>query len=163
MPALAVAEAQCTRCPLYKDATQVVPGEGARRARLMLIGEQPGDREDLAGKRLSGPDNKPNLWVVNLDPHRPEKPANWSMGPVTASRAVVAVNQEVTFRTSLHLSGQAEYAAPYEVRLDVDEKFVRNLEAPREAKLKDGQVTLTFSHKFSRPGSRAVDKRTDPL
>src|SRR5437660_1230074 len=36
--------------------------------------------EDLASKRLAGEDYKPNLWVVNLDPHRPEKPANWSMG-----------------------------------------------------------------------------------
>jgi DNA polymerase len=52
---LAVAETRCTRCPLYKDATQVVPGEGSARARLMLIGEQPGDKEDLAGKPFVGP------------------------------------------------------------------------------------------------------------
>jgi len=49
------AEAACTRCPLYRFATQVVPGEGRAHARLMLVGEQPGDQEDLAGKPFVGP------------------------------------------------------------------------------------------------------------
>jgi uracil-DNA glycosylase family protein len=49
------AEAKCTRCPLYKFATQVVPGQGRPRARLMLVGEQPGDQEDMAGKPFVGP------------------------------------------------------------------------------------------------------------
>ncbi|MGH6788073.1 MAG: UdgX family uracil-DNA binding protein [Pseudolabrys sp.] len=52
---LHAAEAECTRCPLYKNATQVVSGEGRDHARLMLIGEQPGDKEDLAGKPFVGP------------------------------------------------------------------------------------------------------------
>ena len=47
---LRAAEAECTRCPLYKNATQVVPGEGPGHARFMLVGEQPGDKEDLAGR-----------------------------------------------------------------------------------------------------------------
>ena len=55
LTALAQAEVQCTRCPLYKDATQVVPGEGSARARVMMVGEQPGDKEDLAGKPFVGP------------------------------------------------------------------------------------------------------------
>jgi len=52
---LADAEAACTRCPLYRDATQAVPGEGPSRATFMLVGEQPGDKEDLAGKPFVGP------------------------------------------------------------------------------------------------------------
>jgi uracil-DNA glycosylase len=52
---LAKAEAECTRCPLYQHATQAVPGEGRTSARLMLVGEQPGDKEDLAGKPFVGP------------------------------------------------------------------------------------------------------------
>ncbi len=52
---LALAEQACTRCPLYKDATQAVPGEGPNRATFMLVGEQPGDKEDLAGKPFVGP------------------------------------------------------------------------------------------------------------
>ena len=41
---------RCTRCPLYRNATQTVFGEGPVGARLMLVGEQPGDQEDLAGR-----------------------------------------------------------------------------------------------------------------
>ena len=52
---LAEAEKDCTRCPLYRDATQAVPGEGPNRAAVMLVGEQPGDKEDLAGKPFVGP------------------------------------------------------------------------------------------------------------
>jgi uracil-DNA glycosylase len=52
---LRAAETECTRCPLYKGATQVVPGEGPAHAKFMLVGEQPGDKEDLAGKPFVGP------------------------------------------------------------------------------------------------------------
>jgi len=45
----------CRRCDLWKRATQGVPGEGPRRARLMLVGEQPGDEEDRQGKPFVGP------------------------------------------------------------------------------------------------------------
>ena len=45
----------CRRCGLWRDATQPVPGAGPRRARIMLIGEQPGDKEDLAGLPFVGP------------------------------------------------------------------------------------------------------------
>jgi uracil-DNA glycosylase family 4 len=48
-------EAECRRCDLYRHATQVVPGDGPLRAELMLVGEQPGDREDLAGRPFVGP------------------------------------------------------------------------------------------------------------
>jgi DNA polymerase len=45
----------CRRCDLYRDATQGVVGEGPAHARLMLVGEQPGDQEDLAGHPFVGP------------------------------------------------------------------------------------------------------------
>ena len=45
----------CTRCPLYRDATQTVFGEGPVDAALMFVGEQPGDQEDLAGHPFVGP------------------------------------------------------------------------------------------------------------
>jgi len=45
----------CTRCPLHKDATQTVFGEGPLDAPLLFIGEQPGDQEDLAGRPFIGP------------------------------------------------------------------------------------------------------------
>jgi DNA polymerase len=52
---LAEAEEACTRCPLYRDATQAVHGEGPGHATFMLVGEQPGDKEDLAGRPFVGP------------------------------------------------------------------------------------------------------------
>jgi uracil-DNA glycosylase len=47
--------ADCRACHLYKNATQTVFGEGRQTARIMLVGEQPGDKEDLAGKPFVGP------------------------------------------------------------------------------------------------------------
>jgi uracil-DNA glycosylase len=47
--------AVCHACPLWKDATQTVFGEGPEHAPIMLVGEQPGDKEDLAGKPFVGP------------------------------------------------------------------------------------------------------------
>jgi uracil-DNA glycosylase family protein len=49
------AAADCHGCPLWKDATQTVFGAGPRDATLMLIGEQPGDREDIEGEPFVGP------------------------------------------------------------------------------------------------------------
>ena len=52
------AEAQCTRCPLYQNATQVVPGEGPEHAPIMMVGEQPGNDEDLSGHPFVGPSGR---------------------------------------------------------------------------------------------------------
>jgi uracil-DNA glycosylase len=54
----AKAAASCTRCPLYRNATQTVFGEGPANAALMMVGEQPGDQEDLAGRPFVGPAGK---------------------------------------------------------------------------------------------------------
>jgi uracil-DNA glycosylase len=47
--------ASCRACPLWRDATQTVFGEGPQAAKIMLVGEQPGDKEDLAGHPFVGP------------------------------------------------------------------------------------------------------------
>ncbi|WP_419728053.1 UdgX family uracil-DNA binding protein [Lichenicola sp.] len=52
---LAHQAAGCRRCPLWEPATQVVFGEGPTDARMMMVGEQPGDQEDLAGRPFVGP------------------------------------------------------------------------------------------------------------
>lgn len=79
---LRAAVAKCTACPLYRDATQTVFGEGERDARIMLVGEQPGDAEDLAGRPFVGPAGKlldrclaeagidrRRVWVTNAVKH----------------------------------------------------------------------------------------------
>ena len=55
LDALREAAARCRGCELWEAATQTVFGDGAARARLMLVGEQPGDREDIEGKPFVGP------------------------------------------------------------------------------------------------------------
>src|SRR5919201_1622060 len=52
---LADAAQDCEACPLFKDATQAVFGEGPVRASVVLIGEQPGDAEDRSGHPFVGP------------------------------------------------------------------------------------------------------------
>jgi DNA polymerase len=58
MSALRAAAAECQGCPLYADATQTVFGEGMLTSEVVLVGEQPGDQEDLAGAPFVGPAGK---------------------------------------------------------------------------------------------------------
>ena len=58
LPTVRAAAKDCQACDLYKLGTQTVFGEGARRAELMFVGEQPGDQEDLAGRPFVGPAGK---------------------------------------------------------------------------------------------------------
>jgi DNA polymerase len=55
---LRVAAAGCTACPLWKTGTQTVFGEGIAAARIVFVGEQPGNDEDLSGKPFVGPAGK---------------------------------------------------------------------------------------------------------
>ncbi|MEV5802670.1 UdgX family uracil-DNA binding protein [Streptomyces collinus] len=55
LAALRRAAAGCRGCPLHRDATQTVFGQGTRDARVMLVGEQPGDQEDRQGRPFVGP------------------------------------------------------------------------------------------------------------
>jgi uracil-DNA glycosylase len=79
---LRAAAAHCTACPLYQNATQTVFGEGPSDARIMLVGEQPGNAEDLAGHPFVGPAGKlldrclveggidrSRVWVTNIVKH----------------------------------------------------------------------------------------------
>jgi len=55
LQALKAAAASCTGCDLYMNATQTVFGEGPVGARLLMVGEQPGDKEDVEGRPFVGP------------------------------------------------------------------------------------------------------------
>src|ERR687896_992442 len=58
LSALREAAKSCQRCDLWRPATQTVFGEGIKRSRVMLVGEQPGDKEDRAGRPFVGPAGK---------------------------------------------------------------------------------------------------------
>ncbi|OIJ95696.1 uracil-DNA glycosylase [Streptomyces sp. MUSC 14] len=73
LPGLRKAAAQCRGCPLYQDAAQTVFGEGDTTARVLLIGEQPGDQEDRQGRPFVGPAGKVlrrALADAGIDPER---------------------------------------------------------------------------------------------
>jgi uracil-DNA glycosylase family protein len=85
--AVAKEAASCMLCPLYRNATQTVFGEGAGRARLMLVGEQPGDQEDRAGHPFVGPAgrmldkamveaglDRKKVWLTNAVKHFKNEP-----------------------------------------------------------------------------------------
>src|ERR1041385_4884680 len=55
IPGLTTAASACKACDLWERATQTVFGEGPARSRIMLVGEQPGDQEDKAGRPFVGP------------------------------------------------------------------------------------------------------------
>ncbi len=87
LKAVAEEAAACTLCPLYRNATQTVFGEGAARAKIMLVGEQPGDQEDLAGHPFVGPAGKvleramaeagldrKKVWLTNAVKHFKNEP-----------------------------------------------------------------------------------------
>ena len=87
LEAVAAEAASCTLCPLHRNATQTVFGEGAAGAKLMLVGEQPGDQEDLAGRPFVGPAGKvldramaeagldrKTVWLTNAVKHFKNEP-----------------------------------------------------------------------------------------
>jgi uracil-DNA glycosylase len=55
LKAAAAAAKKCRACDLWRNATQTVFGDGSARARVMFVGEQPGDKEDLEGRPFVGP------------------------------------------------------------------------------------------------------------
>src|ERR1044071_2811507 len=82
LPALRAAAAGCKECNLWKLGTQTVFGEGSENARVMMIGEQPGDKEDIQGRPFVGPAgavldkalaaagiNRKDVYVTNIVKH----------------------------------------------------------------------------------------------
>jgi uracil-DNA glycosylase len=70
LPELRTIAAECKACDLWKTGTQTVFGEGSTRAKIMFVGEQPGDREDIEGKPFVGPAGRildEALQLANID------------------------------------------------------------------------------------------------
>lgn len=87
LASLSEAAQSCRRCPLWRDATQAVCGRGPGRADLMIVGEQPGDQEDLAGEPFVGPAgqvldatlaeaglDRDRAWITNAVKHFKHEP-----------------------------------------------------------------------------------------
>lgn len=109
--------AACTRCDLYRNATQTVFGEGPISARLMLVGEQPGDKEDLAGRPFVGPAG------IMLD--RALEAAGIERNAVFLTNGVKHFKNEPRGRKRLHKRPDPGEIDICRWWLDLERKFVR--------------------------------------
>ncbi|HTU19079.1 MAG TPA: BatA domain-containing protein [Gemmataceae bacterium] len=112
--------------------------------------------ENNQNSELRTQNSELRFWVVNVAAEREADPPNWSLTPLETNRLLAPVGREVVFRTAMDLHGQKTYTPPHRVRLEVDGRFVRNLDVPRTAQLQNGRVPFSFTQAFAAPGSHLV-------
>jgi DNA polymerase len=108
---------RCRDCPIGDCATRAVPGEGPARARLALVGEQPGDQEDLRGRPFVGPAGQ------LLD--RALRDLGWDRPALYLTNAVKHFKFEVRSRRRIHKSPSAQEAAACRPWLEDELRLVR--------------------------------------
>ncbi|HUZ12806.1 MAG TPA: UdgX family uracil-DNA binding protein [Caulobacteraceae bacterium] len=117
LEAVAAAVAQCRRCELWRDATQGVAGAGPASARLMLVGEQPGDQEDMAGAPFVGPAGR----VLDQALER----AGVARGQAFVTNAVKHFKHEMRGKRRLHKRPDAGEVAACRWWLEAERRLVR--------------------------------------
>ena len=111
------AAAGCKACALYAHATQTVFGEGPEDARIMLVGEQPGDQEDLAGRPFVGPAGR----VLDAGLERAGAPRE----AIFVTNAVKHFKHEPHGKRRLHKTPDAGEVRACRRWLDAERRFVR--------------------------------------
>jgi|SRR5579871_6080737 len=107
----------CRRCELWRGATQGVPGDGPNQAALMLVGEQPGDQEDLAGRPFVGPAGR----VLEAGLKRAGVPRE----RIFVTNAVKHFKHEMRGKFRLHKTPQAGEVVACRWWLDAERRLVR--------------------------------------
>ena len=107
----------------------------------------------------------PSIRVVKVGAELPKSLPNYSLAPLTTSRAVAKLGQQVSFQSALHLDGFAKFVPPRQVKVTIDGKLAQNLSLPDKVELKQGQIPLTFQHRFETEGEHIVSLivEADPL
>src|SRR5579863_2226793 len=111
------AAGRCRACPLYLRATQTVFGEGPRSARILFVGEQPGDREDVEGRPFVGPAGR--LLEAAI------KAAGLSRRAVYLTNVVKHFKWEPARKRRLHMKPSASEVAACRPWLDAEIALVR--------------------------------------
>jgi DNA polymerase len=107
----------CRRCELWRDATRGVPGAGPARAAMMLVGEQPGDQEDLAGAPFVGPAGR----VLDAGLERAGAPRE----AIFITNAVKHFKHEMRGKRRLHKTPDAGEVRACRWWLDAERRLVR--------------------------------------
>ena len=117
LPKLRAAAAGCKACDLWKTGTQTVFGEGSKNAEIVFVGEQPGDKEDLAGKPFVGPAGRvfdEGLAVAGID-----------RGAAFVTNAVKHFKWEARGKRRIHQKPNADELAACRPWLDAELDAVR--------------------------------------
>lgn len=117
LEAVAAGVQACRRCELWREATQGVAGEGGAQARLMLVGEQPGNQEDLAGRPFVGPAGR------LLD--RALEEASVPRGEAYVTNAVKHFRHEQRGKRRIHQTPTAAHVSACRWWLDAERAIVR--------------------------------------
>lgn len=150
----------CRRCPLWRDATQGVCGRGPHRAGLMIVGEQPGDQEDLAGAPFVGPAgqvldqglaqaglDRASAWITNAVKHFKHEPTGKrrlhktpTVPEIVACRWWLDAERAIVRpRVILALGATAAFAV-------LGRKVAVNAERGRPLPLADGATAIVTAH-----------------
>ena len=101
------------------------------------------------------------ITVVSVADGRSAVPPNYSLTPLQATPAVVWPGREITLQTTLTVTGPHGFQPPHRLRLEIDGQPIRELPLPLTEAVQ-GQVPLTFTHRFNRAGSHLVSVLVEP-
>ncbi|HKF30715.1 MAG TPA: uracil-DNA glycosylase family protein [Candidatus Binataceae bacterium] len=140
---------QSRACELWRHATQAVLGEGARKSEVMLVGEQPGDKEDLAGKPLVGPAG------ALLD--KALAVGGILRADVYITNAVKHFNWEPRGKIRLHKKAKGSQIAPCRPWLEAEIRLIK----PKLIVLMGETARVNFSVRVpGDPGPRRTDQKS---
>ena len=121
-------------------------------------------RWELLNRSTAWNDRTPKIWAVNLTPKEMPSIPNWSVSPMTATRPVVPVGREVTFKSELQLhfdrDAKTKVTLPKSIKIEVDGRPVGEQKPFSSADAK-GRVPFSFTQRFASAGSHLVTVQVD--